>query len=444
MESAIGEPIIEINYAMAPQYHIEIEWQGSEPDKTDLADFYTREETFQVSFQRAKILEYFDPQKVLSNIEISFNEFNANIDAEPGHHTVFIKIRQGQLCWWVPLNFEVQRPIDIIAPIEQEKNNLKLRVHNYSHIAKNGKLLVNPGKNVFETDLSIQPESFSQDIHIPVTSLVTGSNRIRFEYGKGNVAEQSAIHWDVHNVENQKWEEIDLSPFFNDKVTNIFENQYLSPRSPYPTLQLPIQGIGNWCYTQVKPNIDDSGLRRRAGKGNKIVLPQGIPLATPGEADRDNIVFTSLWDNYPDEIVIPLSGKSNHAYFLMAGSTNPMQSRFTNGLIFVEYMDNQEDSLMLRNPETWWPIEQDYLDDRYAFTINAPKPIRVHLKTGNITRDFDDYVTIKGFTSRAIDGGAAIVLDLPLNPLKELKQIKLKTMANDVVIGLMSITLARE
>ena len=128
----------------------------------------------------------------------------------------------------------------------------------------------------------------------------------------------------------------------------------------------------------------------------------------------------------------------------MAGSTNPMQSRFTNGLIFVEYMDNQEDSLMLRNPETWWPIEQDYLDDRYAFTINAPKPIRVHLKTGNITRDFDDYVTIKGFTSRAIDGGAAIVLDLPLNPLKELKQIKLKTMANDVVIGLMSITLARE
>jgi len=258
------------------------------------------------------------------------------------------------------------------------------------------------------------------------------------------VVEQSVINWDIQNVENRKWEQIDLSPFFNDKVTNIFQNQYLSPRSPYPTLQLPVQGIGNWCATQVKANIDDSGLRRRARNTNKIVLPQGIPFSTPGSADKNNIVFTSLWNNYPNEVVIPLSGNANHAYFLLAGSTNPMQSQFTNGMIIVEYMDNQEECLPLRNPETWWPIEQDYFEDGFAFSLNAPKPIRVHLKTGNITRDFGDYVSIKGFTARAIDGGAATVIDLPLNPLKELKQLKLKTTANDVIIGLMSITLARD
>lgn len=444
VESAIEEPIIEINCPVASQYNIEIEWQGFEPDKADLDAFYAREEALQVRFQHAKILELFDPQKVLSDVKFSMNELKATIDTEPGNRTLFIKLKQGQLCWWLPLCFEVKCPVEIVAPIEQEKNNLKFRVHNYTSTTKKGKLLVNPGKNVLETALSIQSKSSSTDINIPAAYLITGNNRVCFEYGNEKVVEQSVINWDVQNVENQKWEEIDLSPFFNDKVTNIFQNQYLSPRSPYPTLQLPIQGIGNWCYTQVKPIIDDSGLRRRVSNKNKIVLPQGIPFATPGDADQNNIVFTSFWDNYPNEIVIPLSGNANHAYFLLAGSTNPMQSQFTNGMITVEYMDNQEECLPLRNPETWWPIEQDYFVDGFAFSLNTPKPVRVHLKTGHITRDFDHYVSIKGFTSRAIDGGAATVLDLPLNPLKELKQLKLKTTANDVVIGLMSITLARD
>src|SRR5690606_31571851 len=39
-----------------------------------------------------------------------------------------------------------------------------------------------------------------------------------------------------------------FSDFFNDRITNIFREQYLSPRPAVPTLQLPVQGIGNWCY----------------------------------------------------------------------------------------------------------------------------------------------------------------------------------------------------
>ncbi|MDB5208694.1 MAG: glycogen debranching protein, partial [Flavisolibacter sp.] len=45
--------------------------------------------------------------------------------------------------------------------------------------------------------------------------------------------------------------------------------------------------------------------------------------------------------------------------------------------------------------------------------------------------------------NRAIDGGAGTVLDLPLDPAKELKSLILKAIANDVVIGLMSLTLVR-
>ena len=81
--------------------------------------------------------------------------------------------------------------------------------------------------------------------------------------------------------------------------------------------------------------------------------------------------------------------------------------------------------------------------DGAAFTTGAPQPYRVYLKTGTVGRYNTNYGTINGFTNRAIDGGAATVLDLPLNPAKELKELRLKTLANDVVIGLMSVTLQR-
>jgi hypothetical protein len=240
-----------------------------------------------------------------------------------------------------------------------------------------------------------------------------------------------------------KYDKVDLTNYFNDEVTNIFKNQYLAPRPNTTTLQLPSQGIGNWAYPLTTVNIDDSGLRKKAGNKNEIVVETKIPFATPSEIGRENIVFTSQWNNYPKEVSIPLNGKSSHAYFLMAGSTNPMQSRITNGEIIIEYKDGTDDTLQLKNPENWWPIEQDYYEDGYAFTTGAPKPLRLYLKTGEATRTFNNFITIKGFSNRGIDGGAATILDMPLNPSKALKSLRLKTIANDVVIGLMSVTLAR-
>jgi hypothetical protein len=210
-------------------------------------------------------------------------------------------------------------------------------------------------------------------------------------------------------------------------------------------LQIPTQGIGNWCYPLITANIDDAGLRAAAGDRNEIFLPDGIPLATPGaRAGNRNIIFTSRWDNYPDSVVIPLSGRAKHAYFLMAGSTNPMQSRITNGVIDIHYKDGTADELELINPSTWWPIEQDYYEDGFAFTTGAPRPFRVYLKTGSISDRPGVWTPIKGFTDTGIDGGAATVLDLPLHPAKELDRIVVRTVANEVVIGLMSLTLLRD
>jgi hypothetical protein len=250
----------------------------------------------------------------------------------------------------------------------------------------------------------------------------------------------SITDWKKPLPATTKFEPVHLESLFNDKVTQIFRNKYLSPRSPFCSLAIPAQGFGSWCHPQDEFSVDDSGLRAAAKAGGKIVLPNGVPLATPGEPDARNIAFVSQWDNYPREITVPLSGKSSHAFLLMAGSTSAMQSRFDNGEIVVTYADASTARLALRNPTTWWPIDQDYYIDDFAFARPEPLPPRLDLKTGSVR--VLEMETFEG-RGRTVSGGAATVLDLPLDASKELKSLAVRALANEVVIGLMSLTLER-
>ncbi len=236
--------------------------------------------------------------------------------------------------------------------------------------------------------------------------------------------------------------EVDLTTQFNDRITQIFKNEYRSPRSPFVSLALPKQGIGAWAgHVHATAEIDDSGLRTTAGaNGGKLMLPNGVPLRTPGPDVTRNIAFVSQWDNYPHAITTSLSGRARHVWLLMAGSTNWMQSRIDNGEVIVNYADGTSERLALRNPETWWPIDQDYFVDDYQFRIEGALPMRVDLKSGKVR--VLDFPTFKG-QGRTIEGGAATVLDLPLDPHKDLSTITVRALANEVVIGLMSVTLAR-
>ena len=117
-----------------------------------------------------------------------------------------------------------------------------------------------------------------------------------------------------------------------------------------------------------------------------------------------------------------------------------MQSRFDNGEIIVTYTDGSTARLALENPTTWWPMDQDYYIDDFAFRRPEPLPVRVDLQTGKIRVLKMEAFKGKG---RTVPGGAATVLDLPLDAEKELQSLTVRALANEVVIGLMSVTLQR-
>ena len=276
-----------------------------------------------------------------------------------------------------------------------------------------------------------------------------------------SIAEQAVDAWasikgvgnDFAEVNPKECRKVNMDKVFNANVSDIFKNQYLSPRSPYTTLCVPTQGIGDWCSTKKTANIDDTKFRSLIKDGVFWAhVDVDLPFRSPKEGK--NIVYTSLWDNYPDSISIMLKGKASHAYLLMAGSTNPMQYAIENAVIRVEYADGTRNELMLTPPVNWCPIEQDFLENATAFPQPELRPYRVGLASGKVSRHlFRDLhlevirnmADVPGFKKAVaeVDGGAAILLDMPLDAKKKLKRLILRTLSNEVVIGLMGITLQK-
>ncbi|UQB69273.1 DUF4450 domain-containing protein [Epilithonimonas zeae] len=423
--NSILQPIIQFETPKGKEFKLEINYSGEElkNEQTDFTNYIS--ENLQLNFDsKKKIKDILDPQELVKNR--NGNQFNLIQEERKG--TFFVQVEQNGTSWWQPVN------VDIRFPLETEWVNKKLQIQSKSSNEINGKLSINGLNKTF----NIQKNQ-NTSIEIPANYLSKGTNSITLEYNgiKQNV---EITDWEIGN--QGQFNNISLASKYNEKVTEIFNQKYLSPRLKVPTLQLPWQGIGNWCYPLITAQIDDSGLMNKRKNGKVDFL--GIPFLID-KSDK-NIAYASQWDNYPDSIEIPLNGKGKKIYFLMAGSTNPMQSQIVNGTITVQYVDGSTSELELKNPVNWWPIEQDLFDDNFAFEIPDDKiPYRVQLKTGELYKGgtLSKYSSIKGFTDRQVDGGAATILDLPIDASKELKSIKLTAVSNDVVIGMMSATVLR-
>ena len=259
-------------------------------------------------------------------------------------------------------------------------------------------------------------------------------------------------------------EMIDLTASYNANLNDIFRNRYESPRPPYTTLQIPVQGIGEWCHPKTMAEIDDSGLRACAtplqGSDKLGVYDTGKGLSFLIPRQGRNIVFSSLWDNYPDEVSVPISTKSrsyNAAYLMMAGTTNNMQSRIDNALVMAEYEDGSCDTLRLENPINWPTINEEFIFDGKAFWSAPVMPLRFRLDNGRVGRQINAMELLSVIPSKhdgkekkigdnnryAIDKGAGVILKMPLDSARKIRAIRVKTLSNDIVVGLMAVTLEK-
>ncbi|MGQ1946414.1 DUF4450 domain-containing protein [Geofilum sp. OHC36d9] len=438
---SVGVPMIRITCNKLDSADINIIWEGEPFLKSD----YVRQGVPGNSWQLksvGKILEIYDPQNILTDESFSNHSLSGRLKGDVGHHTLFVQLEQGDMRWWEPINIQLKEPFEVIYPAEDDR--LKFKIKNNQNVPFVGAFILNKGSYQLKKSVEIRGNETSAWFEVPHSVSLFGTNSLEL-IGKDDslIFRTKLINWNVIN-RKASYTMVSLDAYFNASVTDIFDQAYLTPRSPYTTLQIPTQGIGEWCHPMHTAVIDDAGFRS-AVKNEVYNTPFKIPFRTVADSTKPNIVFTTLWDNYPDKVEIPLTGNAGHAYLLLAGSTNHMQCHIPNGKVKITYTDGTVDALDLVNPDNWLPVEQDLYTDMYAFQLKRPNPFRVAFKTGSISRHLGEELGIdkNEVYGREIDGGAGILVDLPLNQLKNLKSLSIESTANDVVVGLMSLTLMK-
>lgn len=441
--SSVEKPLLQINCPSGRQFDIEIIEQGNNREVWNFPSVLAIGEELSLPLPgKAEMLDIYDPQAVLQQVQIKDNQFQAVVSGLEGPRSFFVLLKQGDVSWWQVLAPALKPGLEIIGEEGNlDEKQLSFRIRNNS-LSRNlqAELFLN-GEKI--KTLRMPAQSLSDPIRNS-KAVRMGSNLVEIRQKGTTLAQARVINWNLPPASPEQQETIDLNSYHNDKLNDIFRfGKYLSPRSPFTTLQIPTQGIGDWCSPMHIVNIDDKGVRKAAGANNLINTRLGLNFASPGDSLRNNVLFVSHWDNYPTLARLPLQGKAQHAYLLMAGSTNHMQYGLPNGKLCFYYSDGSCDSLLLINPENWPAIEQDAFDDGLAFRLKAPRPWRLLLATGELSKEPGKLLKLRGAAGRYIPGGAATILDLTLNPGKELSHLEFEALSNEVVLGLMSLTLIR-
>jgi len=221
-----------------------------------------------------------------------------------------------------------------------------------------------------------------------------------------------------------RWEDLDLTPHFNADVRAIFAPDYLTPRPNTCSARIGIDGYSAWTFphwNEKPPVIDLDQVANRTGPDGRLHTPPGIPFRVP-PADR-NILFTSLWDRWPTRARIPIGRSAERIACLVCGSTFPMQTRIANGVLRFQYADGIEETLELVPPFNFWMLStwggEDYDYEKDGFCLPPEPPPQVQL----------------GRNCRAL------VLEHPLRAGIPLAHLELETLSEEVVIGLMGVSL---
>ncbi len=226
---------------------------------------------------------------------------------------------------------------------------------------------------------------------------------------------------------NAQWDFIDLTNSFNGDVRNIFKQKYLTPRPPTVSARIGYDGWSAWTFrwwSFKTPEINLSNVNSLMTADSLLKTPQDA-LFRLGK-DTNNIAFSSLWDNWPDSVNIPVNKKGKQLWILVCGSTNPMQGRIENAVIKFNYADCVTEKMALIPPFNYWSLCKfgalDYNYKRDGFSLPAKAPAQVELG----------------------DNCRAMVYGYKLRPDKVLVSVTLETLSQEVVTGIMGLSIVQE
>ena len=227
---------------------------------------------------------------------------------------------------------------------------------------------------------------------------------------------------------NVSWKCIDMSKVFNGDIQSIFKQKYASPRPETCSMRTGYDGWRSWTFGFWGMQTPVIGLDRVLGASNdslvkddKIITSQNATFNKP--APDKNIAFTSLWDNWPRSVEVPVGSSGDSVWLLVCGQTQPVtQGRIVNAVLHFHYADGKEEKLELVPPFNFWSLcpwgksDYDYKIDGFALPKEPPQTVQL------------------GTNCRAM------VYGWKLRPGVVLSSVTLETLSQEVIMGLMAVS----
>jgi len=227
------------------------------------------------------------------------------------------------------------------------------------------------------------------------------------------------------------WAYADVASMYNADLGAMFaKGTYMSPRPQTCGVRIGDDGWSGWTFPfwngPTAPVGDFKNVANLTTAPGVITTPQGAQFHLNATGTR-NIAFASLWDNYAPTVnvsVLPsLLPGATSVWVLLAGSTNPMQTRIANAVLRFVYDSGSIEVLELVPPLNFWSLSawgnNDYNYATDAFSLPPVPPPSVQL--GNSNR--------------------AMVYSHPLRSAT-LLAVELEVLSQEVVIGLLAISLS--
>jgi hypothetical protein len=230
---------------------------------------------------------------------------------------------------------------------------------------------------------------------------------------------------DVDVPQGATWDQVEMRPELNGDIRTIYQQQYVSPRPNTCSLRIAINGYSSWqnYRSGSSPKIDLANVASLSDKSGHLLAGNGVPFQL--SSGTNNIAFTSRWDNWPKQVEVPVNEKGNAVWFLLCGTTDPMEVRIPNAELRMTYADGVVEKMEITPPFNFWTMcpfgGNDYDYQRDGFSLPKVPPTTVQL----------------GQNCRAI------LLGWHLRPGVPLKSVTLETLSEEVVVGLMGVTVMK-
>ncbi len=204
------------------------------------------------------------------------------------------------------------------------------------------------------------------------------------------------------------FEPLAMDPLFNCELTAIHQQEYRQPRPEGYSIGMRLNGRFGWDWNHgghLGTLVNDRTLREAGGI---YTTPNGISFATPPSGP--NVACASIWENFPTEVIVPLLGSGKELAVLFVAATNPMQAAIENARFIVTYDDGSSMSKALvhtRNLDDWLNPAVQIANETVCFsTVNH-----------------------------------GIVQRLRLDAARPLRSLTVRAVANEVIIGILGVSL---